>query len=97
MKNGYNISEGFITLERNLVLEDQKVAVVTGSSSGRRTLEKEIKKLIPPVNKDSDDIRGSVDSPLNIVEYGDYECPNTGVAYPILFSYLIVKPSKHNA
>ena len=36
MKNGYNINEGFITLERNLVLEDQKVAVVTGRSSGRR-------------------------------------------------------------
>ena len=34
MKNGYNINEGFITLERNLGLEDQKVAVVTGSSSG---------------------------------------------------------------
>jgi short-subunit dehydrogenase len=34
IKNDYNINEGFITLERNLVLKDQQVAVVTGSSSG---------------------------------------------------------------
>lgn len=34
IKNDYNINEGFITLERNLVRKDQKVAVVTGSSSG---------------------------------------------------------------
>ena len=34
IQNDYNLNEGFITLERNLVLKDQQVAVVTGSSSG---------------------------------------------------------------
>jgi len=37
--------------------------------------EKEIKKLTVPVNIDSDHIQGSVNAPLNIVEYGNYECP----------------------
>ena len=46
--------------------------------------EKEIKKLIVPVNTGSDHIQGSVNAPLNIVEYGDYECPYTGMAYPIV-------------
>ena len=37
-----------------------------------------------PVNIGSDHIQGSVNAPLNIVEYGDYECPYTGMAYPIV-------------
>jgi protein-disulfide isomerase len=37
-----------------------------------------------PVNIGSDHIWGSVNAPLNIVEYGDYECPYTGMAYPIM-------------
>jgi protein-disulfide isomerase len=48
------------------------------------TTEKEIKKLAQPVNIGSDHIRGSVNAPLNIVEYGDYECPYTAMAYPIV-------------
>jgi protein-disulfide isomerase len=46
--------------------------------------EKQIKKLTVPVNIGSDHIQGSVNAPLNIVEYGDYECPYTGMAYPIV-------------
>ena len=46
--------------------------------------EKEVKKLTVPVNIGSDHIRGSVNAPLNIVEYGDYECPYTAMAYPIV-------------
>ncbi|MFL6402749.1 MAG: DsbA family protein [Nitrososphaeraceae archaeon] len=46
--------------------------------------EKEIKKLTVPVNIGSDHIQGSVNALLNIVEYGDYECPYTGMAYPIV-------------
>jgi protein-disulfide isomerase len=45
---------------------------------------RETRKLITPVNIGTDHIRGSVDAPISIVEYGDYECPYTGMAYPIV-------------
>jgi protein-disulfide isomerase len=48
------------------------------------TTNKQTKKLTVPVNIGSDHIWGSVSAPLNIVEYGDYECPYTGMAYPIM-------------
>jgi len=31
-----------------------------------------------------DHISGSLDAPLELVEYGDYECPYCGAAYPIV-------------
>jgi protein-disulfide isomerase len=40
--------------------------------------------LITPINIGTDHIRGSVDAPISIVEYGDYECPYAGMAYPIV-------------
>jgi protein-disulfide isomerase len=39
---------------------------------------------LAPVNIETDHIRGSIDAPISIVEYGDYECPYTGMAYPIV-------------
>jgi protein-disulfide isomerase len=33
---------------------------------------------------DRDHIQGSVDAPLTLVEYGDYECPHCGRAYPVV-------------
>jgi protein-disulfide isomerase len=42
------------------------------------------KTLTVPVNIGSDHIRGSINAPITIVEYGDYECPYTGMAYPIV-------------
>ena len=48
------------------------------------TTSKDIKKLTMPVNIGSDHIQGSANAPFNIVEYGDYECPYTGMAYPIV-------------
>jgi protein-disulfide isomerase len=42
------------------------------------------KKLAMPVNIGTDHIRGSIDAPVTIIEYGDYECPYTARAYPII-------------
>jgi protein-disulfide isomerase len=39
---------------------------------------------VAPINIGTDQIRGSIDAPISIVEYGDYECPYTGMAYPIV-------------
>jgi len=32
----------------------------------------------------SDDVAGSVDAPLMLLEYGDYECPHCGVAHAVV-------------
>src|ERR687897_3581029 len=52
--------------------------------SNKRALKRKTKKLITPVKIGTDHIRGSINAPINIVEYGDYECPYTGMAYPIV-------------
>jgi protein-disulfide isomerase len=39
--------------------------------------------LIDPVTPGRDRIRGRPDAPLTMVEYGDYECPFCGMAYPV--------------
>ena len=52
--------------------------------SNKKALKRKTKKLITPVNIGTDHIRGSIDAPISIVEYGDYECPYTGMAYPIV-------------
>jgi protein-disulfide isomerase len=40
-------------------------------------------KLNPPVSK-NDHIQGSPDALLELVEYGDFECPHCGAAHPIV-------------
>jgi protein-disulfide isomerase len=41
--------------------------------------------LKPPVS-DKDHIQGDKNAPIELLEYGDYQCPHCGVAYPIIKS-----------
>jgi protein-disulfide isomerase len=44
--------------------------------------------LKAPITR-NDHIRGPANAPITVVEYGDYECPHCGLAYPIVNQVLL--------
>jgi Na+:H+ antiporter, NhaA family len=47
-------------------------------------VEANVATLNPPVDLERDHVRGFVDAAVTLVEYGDFQCPYCGDAYPVV-------------
>jgi Na+:H+ antiporter, NhaA family len=47
-------------------------------------MEPQIATLSPAVDPARDHLRGGSDAPVTLVEYGDFQCPYCGEAYPVV-------------
>ena len=53
-----------------------------------------LEDLVVPVDPDRDHIRGPVDAPVTLVEYGDFECPFCGQAEHVVRDLLVASGSE---
>jgi Na+:H+ antiporter, NhaA family len=51
-------------------------------------MEPQIATLSPPVDTARDHVRGGAGAPVTLVEYGDFQCPYCGEAYPVVHDLL---------
>src|SRR5262249_5649531 len=70
------VSAGVFRLVRHLPLERRIAAVLGGSEP--------IADLAVPVDSARDHVRGPMEAPITLLEYGDFECPYCGRAEPVI-------------